>query len=159
MNDGVSITHDNLDISINAMKKELPDVERRMLLTGALTIRDKAKEQLIGVLPNVTKRSQKYNDSLVDAVRISKPDGGSITVHTLGVRDKGSGTFRARFFEGGTKDRYQKTFNGKKLKKKRLIGKISPLGFFSTAVQTAQGKAFANMQSVLDKYIESKNNG
>lgn len=29
-----------------------------------------------------------------------------LTVHTMGSNKKGSGTFRARFFEKGTNDRY-----------------------------------------------------
>ena len=159
MNDGISITHNDIDITIDTMKKEMPDVERSMLYAGAFLIKDKAKEEFVRKLPAATKSNPKYNDTLLDAIRLTKIDGGTITIHTLGSRDSSSGTYRARFFEGGTKDRYQKTRNGNKLKKKKFIGKISPLNFFGTAVQTMEGQAFSTMQKILDNYIESKNNG
>jgi hypothetical protein len=159
MADGVNITHNDIDITLKEMKKEMPNVERSMLLGGAYVIKEKAKEDFVRKLPAATKQNAKYSDTLVDAVRMGKIDGGTITIHTLGSRESTSGTYRARFFEGGTRDRYQKTRNGKRLKKKKFIGKISPLGFFGTAVQTMQEPAFQKMQTILDNYIESKNNG
>lgn len=159
MNEGVTITHDDIDITLKTMKNEMPWVERSMLFGGAHIVKDKAREQLVKMLPNATKQSTKYSDTLVDAIRVGAIDGGTITIHTMGNGAKDSGTYRTRFFEGGTKPRYQKTRNGVKLKKKKSIGKISPLGFFGTAVQTSQGQAFQRMQEILDNYINSKNNG
>jgi len=61
-------------------------------------------------LPAATKRSQNFSDRLIDAIRSSKIKNEglgelSLKVHTMGNRKKGSGTFRARFFESGTQDR------------------------------------------------------
>lgn len=159
MNDGVTITHDGIELTIEEMKKEMPNVEKSMLFRGAHIIKQRAQEQFVRVLPNATKQSQKYNDTLVDAVKVGHLNGGTITIHTLGSREKGSGTYRARFFEVGTRDRYQKKINGVPLKEKKFIGKISPLRFFSTAVQTSQDEAFSAMQNILDNYINKKNNG
>jgi len=64
-------------------------------------------------LPSATRPSQSgFKDRLIDAVRVSKikveGDTVSTKVHILGIRSgggdgsRGSGTYRARFFEAGT---------------------------------------------------------
>ena len=86
-------------------------------------------------MPVATRPSQSgYKDKLIDAVRVSRvqSSGDEVTtkVHIMGVRSSGSGTFRARFFEGGTKERQSKS--GKKL------GKIEALNFFAKAENSMQ---------------------
>lgn len=55
----------------------------------------------------------------------------------MGVRSPGSGTFRARFFEGGTKPRMTKEAytdsKGRTYKKDKPLGKIKALNFFAKA--------------------------
>lgn len=90
-----------------------------------------------------------YNDSILDAVRVGKMHdevGSDIyqIVSVLGTRNKGSQSYKFRFLEAGTRDRYQKKRtvrrNGQKvqitLKKPKYIGRITPRYFFRNAKNT-----------------------
>lgn len=56
-----------------------------------------------------------------------KKDFGIRKVHILGE-------YRLKWFEKGTKERYQKTVNGKTLKKARRLGKMTGKRFFDTTI-------------------------
>lgn len=106
----------------------------------------------------------KYNDLLSDAIRISRVDevDSAIKVHIMGVRSKGSGTFRLRFFENGTKERFQSQLKGKPLKKKRSLGQIpnGKYSFFDTSIARSESNAVSAFNETLQKYIERAwNNG
>ena len=85
------------------------DLYKRALGTVAADYKKTVKEFFTGAMPSATRPSQRYKDKLIDAVRVSKVEanGNEVTtkVHIMGVRSSGSGTFRARFFEGGTNPR------------------------------------------------------
>ena len=79
------------------------------------------------------------NDSILDAVLISKlqdryDEDLYIKVHVMGNGKPGSKTFRFRFLEKGTKDRYARTYKGKQLNKQRYLGRIQPRRYFVNAV-------------------------
>ena len=83
-----------------------------------------------------------------------KVEGDTVTtkVHVLGVRSSGSGTYRARFFEGGTQPRettedYTDSL-GRTYKKGKPLGRIKALNYF----QQAQS-AMSNVTVSLDKVI------
>lgn len=83
----------------------------------------------------------KYIDSILDAVRVSRlvdeyDEDLYQKVHVMGTRKKGSQTYKFRFLEGGTKDRYQRTLKGRPLKKPRYIGRITPRRYFGQAKRT-----------------------
>ena len=108
-----------------------------------------------------------YDDKIEDAVRISKIDGDfgselSQKVHVMGTRNKYSGTYRFRFLEKGTKQRYAKYYrdkNGKRmaLKKPRYLGRIQGRWFF----KNAQSQVFPNLEKIymneIDKTIQKLN--
>ncbi len=139
------------------------------LRKGANVLKDAAKEGITQAgfsynTKNSHKRKTQYNDALIDGIRVTgiKEDGNWVGVHILGSRASGSGTFRLRFFELGTKDRYVSTYKGKPLKKKKLIGKIDAdkYAFFESSVNGAQDAAAQAFQEQLDKYIQNAwNNG
>ena len=111
------------------------DLYKKALGTIAADYKKTVKDFFTGAMPVATRPSQSgYKDKLIDAVRVSKVQstGDEVTtkVHIMGVRSSGSGTFRARFFEGGTKERVSKS--GKKL------GKIEALNFFAKAENSMQ---------------------
>lgn len=135
--------------------KELPRVEKQALYTAATFLRDKGRESLISKLPKATQANPKYKDTLADAVRFTKVDGASLKVHALGTRETGSGTYRARFFEEQTKDRYQKTWKGIKLKKKRYLGHVGPLHYFKSAMDANMNEAVSKMEDILGKHLEN----
>lgn len=72
-------------------------------------------------------------------------DGMEAKVHVMGTRSKSSGTFRTRFFEGGTKTR--------KTKKGYNRGKIKALNFFSDARSATKNKVQSTLDDELTKTI------
>lgn len=103
-----------------------------------------------------------YNDKIEDAVMISKIEGdfGSSMeqkVHVMGSRKSGSGTYRFRFLEKGTKERYARTRKGTPLKKPRRLGAIRGRWFF----KSAQNQVFPNLPALymaeIDKAIQKIN--
>lgn len=61
-------------------------------------------------------------------------------VHAMGTRDKESGTFRARFFAVGTKEREKR-------------GSIKATNFFSHAVSQSQQKALSKLDETYTKEV------
>lgn len=103
-----------------------------------------------------------YNDKIEDAVMISKIEGDfgsemSQKVHVMGTQKTGSGTYRFRFLEKGTKERQAKTRKGQKLKKERNTGAIKARWFF----KNAQNQVFPNLPAIyvaeIDKAIQKIN--
>lgn len=96
-----------------------------------------------------------YNDKIEDAARHGKvwlggyggvADEMSINVSVFGSRASDSGTYRFRFLELGTKERFAKHYRKKKkgqngkgeralLKKPRRLGRITPRWWFKNAYQ------------------------
>ena len=91
---------------LDELKKEIPIAEKRALYRAAYFLRDKIRESLSTKLPKANVRSEKYSDTLIDAIGFSKVDGASLNVNAMGNRKKRSGTYRTRFFEEGTVNRY-----------------------------------------------------
>jgi len=90
-------------------------------------------------------------DSILDAVRVGKlqdnydEDEMSIKVHVMGNGRENSKTFRFRFLEKGTKERYATEQKGRQLSKPRYLGKITPRRYFGQAKQSV---------NVLDIYLQ-----
>ena len=124
------------------------DLYKKALGTIAANYKKTVKDFFTGAMPAATRPSQSgYKDRLIDAVRVSKveAEGDEVKtkVHVMGtkeyserpdirmsVRSPGSGTFRARFFEGGTAERVTKSG--------RKAGKIDALNFFQKAENSMQ---------------------
>lgn len=151
MND-LQITGD-LNKSLEWLELNGPKYFKAALYSGASVLKEQTKENLSSALPASTHHNPKYSDTLMDAVRNSKTEGDVITVHILGTRNSTSGTYRTRFFEKGTKKRYQKTYRGVKLKKKRYLGQLKPLNFFSSAIASSEAAVVAAMQKVMDNFM------
>lgn len=138
---------------LEEMKEEIPKAEKRALYRAAYFLRDKIRQSLTSSLPKATQKNPKYNDTLVDAVGFTKVDGASLIVNAMGNRKPGSGTYRTRFFEEGTKDRYHKKRNGIRLKKKKYIGHLGATHFFRNSVQANESAAVQMMQQVIEEFV------
>lgn len=141
--------------AFDEISKEMPNVEKRALYKAAYFLRDCIRRSLVSSLPKATEKNPKYIDTLVDAVGFSKVDGASTVINAMGNRQKGSGTYRTRFFEEGTVERYQKKRNGIKLKRKKYIGRIKPYKFFESAVRANESAAVKLMQDVIGEYVDT----
>lgn len=146
-------------------EKDWFNVKKRALNKAGGTIKKEVKKQFKTELPAATKRNPNYIDRLIDAVRSSKVKEKGLgelilKIHVMGNRKKGSGTFRARFFEGGTRERFIKPGYvdklGRKYTKKRSIGHIEPLWFFRDSMSSVN-TASINMNSYLEQEINKLN--
>lgn len=149
----------NLNKSISWLEDNGKRYFQRALYRGAGVLKDKTRQNLQSLLPASSNHNPKYTDTLQDAIRNTHTEGDVITIHILGTRDSGSGTYRTRFFEGGTKEgtRYQKTRNGKRLKKKKFVGRLGALGFFSSAVSSSGGEVMNAMQQAINEMMDEAN--
>ena len=138
---------------LEKMKEELPRAEKRALYRAAYALRDRLRQSLVSSIPKAATHNAKYSDTLVDAVGFTKVDGASLNINAMGNRKKGSGTYRTRFFENNTKDRYQKTYRGIKLKKKRFLGHITGTHFFSNTVDNSKDYIVSIMRDVISQYV------
>lgn len=133
---------------------KMPRIEKRALYRAAYFLREKIQNQLISSLPASTKRNPKYSDTLVDAVQFTRVDGASLVVNAMGNRKPKSGTFRTRFFEEGTVERFHKKRNGIRLKKKKSVGHITGVHFFSSAVNANKEAAIQIMRDTIAEYVD-----
>lgn len=147
---GIKVIQDTFSKSVDEVLKVMPKAEKSALRRGANFIKTAAKKNFRSLGLNSSGKS-KYSDKLIDAIRSSKPKDGSIVVHTMGTRKTGSGTFRTRFFEAGTKERFQKTKRGNK----KSIGKIKKFNFFfNTAISQTKSSVIDKMDEAISKYIQ-----
>lgn len=130
-------------------EREVNKAIRSALGKAARLVRKKAKANLGDALPKAKKRSLKFSDKLVDAIRISKynKDTASILVHTMGTRKADSGTFRTKFFESGTAERVLKR-RRKKDGSPWKTGSIKALRFFDQARSSE-----SEIQSTIDETL------
>ena len=125
---------------------------------------------------DIAKQAQLNLVSRVSGARNTLPEGGSLydgircftwrdapaaTVHIYGNLGHNDGTWRLRFFNGGTKDRYHKKMvdvPGKKRKAKskgRYVGKITPTNFFDDALTNIDATAKNYMIASLSKRLST----
>lgn len=147
------------ELTTNEMTKAI----KRALNKGAVELKELTKSNFLSSGIAQHSPESKYNDSLEDGIRMRKAQGNydedfySI-VHILGTRASDSGTFRLRFFEKGTQDRFQQSIHGKPLQKQRYIGKIKPKWFFKSANQQIESQLDQIYLNEIDKAIEKVNN-
>lgn len=134
--------------------KDFRRMEKKAMRRGASVIKRQTVSNFKKDLPASTQSSEKYSDRLIDAVRSTVYEENNevyFSVHVMGSRKKDSGTFRARFFERGTKERN---------KDSHYRGQIQPLNFFSNAVSQSGSKAVNAINQTftneVQKIIDSK---
>ena len=138
-----------LDMLDALSTRQVMGLQRTALRKAANVLRTDARKKLRKELPSATRSKGKYSDTLISAIRTSvkeSKDGMDAKVHIMGSRSKTSGTFRTRFFEGGTVER--------KTKKGYSRGKIKPLYFFQNAIDATKNKVESTLDSELSKTIQ-----
>lgn len=142
--------------------KQMTSAIKKAVSRGAAELKKETITQLRSSGIDVDRPNNKYNDKLDDGVMMRKARGNydediySI-VHIMGSMSSGSGTFRLRFFEKGTKDRYQQTSHGNPLKKPRYVGAIRPYWFFKKANTNIESRLDQIYMEEIDKAIEKIN--
>lgn len=154
--------------------KEMQKTVKKALYAGAKELQKQTQSNLSASLvkrDNIHWYDGKkvtYNDKAEDAVRIGRWNGGSVdeqstSVHIMGSRNSGSGTYRVRFLEKGTKVRYLTRVRNKKhelvtLKKAKSLGAIKGKWFFKNAQQQIIPQLPSIYMREIDKTIQKLNN-
>lgn len=144
-------------------QKEMKGVVKKAIGKAEKELKTQTVTNLISSINERGRSRFMYDDSIEDAVRASKVKGDygeelEGKVHIMGTRDKGSGTYRARFLEKGTKIRAAKTWKGKPLQKQRNLGSIKPKWFFRSANVTVLPQIERIYMAEIDKAIQKINN-
>lgn len=142
--------------------KEMSKAVKRALNKAAAQLQQTTKANLSTSIKSDTGHKGKFNDRLRDAVRRNGAKGYydeelSAVVHIMGTQASGSGTYRARFLERGTNERYAKTYKGQPLRKPRYLGQIRPRWFFRSANQTIEPMLERIYMEEIDKTIQKIN--
>lgn len=130
--------------------ENIEKIEKKILKKGLSVIRTEARKQLRKALPAATKRNPMYDDTLSAGIMqsvITEGDEVVGKVHIMGTRRSTSGTYRLRFFEGGTVDRVKKSNS-------KSTGHIKPLNFFETARNMKESEALRVIDDEWDNEIE-----
>lgn len=140
--------------------KEMKKALMAGLKGAANTLRKGVRNELKSSVKNANKKNQKFNDSLVQGVRVTKvKDGhGFFYVYTTiaSSRKTGSGSYRLHFLENGTQDRWAYTRKGGHAKSFR--GRITPLNFFKKAESSFKPNYDRILQAEIDKAVTKINN-
>lgn len=133
---------DELDKYVGEVRDKLDDAARAGVIAAINTIRDKVKANVNSSGFNSNSSSQ-FGVPLIEGVRTYMEGNYPIGVtHILGDTKHNDGTWRLRFFEGGTVERTQKTYG-------RYTGSIGANWFFKNAIVNADSTA----QKLIDDRI------
>lgn len=146
-------------------QKEMKGVVRKAIGKAEQELKKQTQANLSSSILLRGRSSGKYVDNIDDAVMASKVRGEygeelEGKVHIMGKKGKkgdGSGQFRARFLEKGTKERTARTYKGKPLKKERSLGFIKPKWFFRSANATVLPQIERLYMAEIDKAIQKIN--
>lgn len=141
---------DTLDNFTGELRDKLDRAARAGVIAAINTIRDKVKSSVSSADFN-TSSSKQFGVPLIEGVRTYMEQGYPIGVtHILGNTKSNDGTWRLRFFEGGTKERVQKTTG-------RKTGSISARWFFNDSTSNADEIAQRLIDDRIAKAIEEIN--
>lgn len=142
--------------------QEMTKAIKKALNGAAAALQTLTKSNLGTSISHDTGGEGRYNDKMTDAVRRTSAKGYYdeelyAVVHIMGTQASGSGTFRARFLEKGTKDRYAKTYKGQPLRKPRYLGAVGPRWFFKSANQAIEPQLERIYLEQIDNTIQKLN--
>lgn len=159
----LEISYEELERTLNTLTgKEMDKIQKRALSGAGRILLKRAQKNAVASVPNVRSRNPKYSDSMYNAIRMKvfqeKDFQWYFKVHILGSRKKTSGTFRLRFFEGGTVLRKTKNPYVDKLGRRYPVGlnrgQIRGTNFFRSAVQGVDNEVVEAIQNNLVEEIK-----
>ena len=162
-NTKIEIDAKNLEEIINQLSgKEMSKAQKRALSRAGRLLFKQTKQNVASMVPKSKTPNPKYSDTLYDGVRIGVQQDSDfrwiVKVHVLGSRGKTSGTFRLRFFEGGTVPRKTKNAYTDKLGRTypagQNRGQLRAINFFSSAVSAKQSEVIDAIETNLLEEIQ-----
>lgn len=152
----------------NLTGPEMTKAQKRALSRAGRLLYKQTQQNVNSTVPKAKVRNPKYSDTLYDGVRMSVQQDSDfrwfLKVHILGTRKKTSGTFRLRFFEGGTVPRKTKSGYTDSLGRAYPAGlnrgQLKSYNFFSTAISSKQNELIEaigeNLIEEIEKISENK---
>ena len=141
---------DELDKYVGEVRDQLDNAARAGVIAAINTVRDRVKSGVSSAGFN-SSSSKQFGVPLIEGVTTYVEKGYPIGVtHILGDTKHNDGTWRLRFFEGGTKERTQKTTG-------RNTGSILARWFFRNSISNADEIAQRLIDSRISKAIEEIN--
>jgi len=141
---------DELDKYVGSIRDGLDGAARAGVIAAINEIRDKVKSGVSSSGFN-SNSSKQFGVPLIEGVRTYMEGNYPIGVtHILGDTKHNDGTWRLRFFEGGTKPRTQKTYD-------RFTGSIAANWFFKNAIVNADAEAQKLIDDRIQKAIDNIN--
>lgn len=119
---------------------EMVGAVKRGMRKAANEIKKDTKQIAKAGIKTYNNHQDDYPGNILDAVRVTRlqdnydEDEMYMWVHVKGYRQPPNKTFRFRFLEVGTKDRYATTRKGQTLNKPRYLGRIQPRKYFQQAI-------------------------
>lgn len=129
-------------------------IEKRAMRRGMNMVKSEGRKRFKRTLPKAANRNVKYSDRMIDAITGKVKVQDNITtyfeVHNAGSRKKTSGTYRARFFERGTKIRIKGHYRG------RIQDKYSYMRGLDSVLPKAMNKVMDQLDREIEKMIIKK---
>ena len=142
--------------------KEMKKALTQGLRKASTKVRTAIRKELRKSVNGSNKVNPKFNDTLEQGVRttnVKEVDGNIITHVTISSNNKkGSGSYRLKFFDKGTNERYAKTWKGKPLKKKRRLGRIKTYNFFQNGLNSSASDFNQTLETEINKAVDKINN-
>ncbi len=132
---------------------------RKAYTKGGRYLMKQLKATIRGSGIKATARSEKYSDRLIDAVRGKFHRGRGVNdnsffkVHEMGTRGAGSGTFRLRFFDVGTKERVQQRTSKLGNVFTFRVGRIQAYNFMDNTVASSSSAIETTVAQTIDEEI------
>ncbi len=146
-------------------KKEMTQTMKNAVRACAQEIRKKTKSAArAGIKTTNNHPNDPYHgDEVWDAPRLGKLNDRAgeemyVKVHIFGSRKSDSQTYRYRFLDVGTRDRYARTYKGKPLQKPRYLGRIKGRKWFVNAQNEVAPQMERIFMERIDKCINKLNN-
>ena len=162
---GISLEGDWLTGSFDRMTAELPKLTTKALNTAGYILKEAVRNEFVSRMPAAgrpfktpatSKGGYKItrNDILADAVRQSSADEAHVTVF-MGGRDPGSPLFISRMYNKDSKERFQKTYRGTKLKKGKRLGNLTGVHYWDPGISRGYNEAMGALNRILSSHIKN----
>lgn len=163
-NGGISINGDFLG-SLLKMEQDVPKATEKALKAGGAILKQGVKSEFVSRMPaagrpfkgGTSKGGYRLNagELLVDAVRQTKSSPTTVSVY-VGKGGANSPLFISQMYNTLSNERYTKTHKGKKLKKKKYVGRIGGLNYFDTGLSSKEQEAYNRMEEILSNLLVQK---
>ena len=137
------------EIDVRNVEKELLGKLNKSVMAAAFAIRDNMRAEF-------KKDGSKYKyhtsnfDRMAEGINVGKMRNGTVVIHAMGNKEN-DGTWKTRFFVGGTKIRKQRKENGQRLEHPYTKGYLSSLDSVEKGMRDAQQILNTYVQHVINE--------